>query len=66
MDFLNDGIHRIQNEIIPILQGNRSPMSKAKHNPATWSSLISRTRDVSPSHNQLKENKIWENQNTVP
>jgi hypothetical protein len=54
MDFLNDGIHRIQNEIIPILQGNRSPMSKIKSNPATWDSLISRTRDVSPSHNQLK------------
>ena len=50
MDFLNDGFHKIQNEINPILQGNRSPMSKVKNTPATWNSLISRTGDVSPSH----------------
>merc|ERR1712146_347064 len=56
-DFLNDGLHKIQNEVNPVLNGERNPRTKEAAARATWDTLISRTKDVSPTHNQLKQGK---------
>jgi hypothetical protein len=65
MDISNPKKHAILMEKIPMLLGQKEPLFNSTRNnmpAATWHSLMVKTRDTTPTHQQVLDQAVWGSQ----